>query len=197
MYLVAPISTRNQFGDLLNEMGLIGEAVEIGTHRGDFAQVIMARWHGSKLHCIDPWSIPPGYEHQAEILKRDLGGADSRIDDFNFTRDRLIEYSHRTNFIKDTAERAVKQFQDGSLDFIYDDGDHREEYVTNNLYQWWPKLKVGGIYAGHDIVCPGEPDGSWGRFVQRAIQGFICQDTPVYLVVEEGGLPWSYYMVKQ
>jgi len=35
--LVSPIASRKQFGHLLNERGLTGYAVEIGTHLGVFA----------------------------------------------------------------------------------------------------------------------------------------------------------------
>ena len=45
---------------------------------------------------------------------------------------------------------ALESFKDGGLDFIYIDGDHRYEGVLADLNGWRPKLREGGIMAGHD-----------------------------------------------
>jgi predicted O-methyltransferase YrrM len=46
---------------------------------------------------------------------------------------------------------ALEYFKDGQLDFIYIDGDHRYEGVLADLTNWKPKLRAGGIMAGHDF----------------------------------------------
>ena len=45
---------------------------------------------------------------------------------------------------------ALQFLKDGELDFIYIDGDHRYEGVLADLNGWRPKLREGGIMAGHD-----------------------------------------------
>lgn len=43
-------------------------------------------------------------------------------------------------------------FDDGSLDFVFIDADHRYEGVSRDIDAWAPKVKRGGILAGHDFI---------------------------------------------
>ena len=62
---------------------------------------------------------------------------------------------------------AAKTVPDDSLDFVYLDARHDFNGVFEDLSVWWPKLKMGGILAGHDY-CDGErPEGDF--FVQTAV----------------------------
>lgn len=193
----APIEGRNQFGRLLTALGLTGRAAEVGTHRGEFSNALLKKWPGS-LRCIDPWSVPPGYEGQAETLRAALGGAALRAADMTAARARLARHAPRFTLHKATSAEAADGTPDGSLDFVYIDGDHRYEQVVLDLGLWWPKLRRGGLLAGHDFICPGETDGGWGAAVQPAVLGFCAgHAVDTHLVVEQGGLPWSYYMIKQ
>jgi hypothetical protein len=46
---------------------------------------------------------------------------------------------------------AAREFQDGSVDLVFIDGDHTFEGVVSDLRCWLPKVKKGGTLAGHDI----------------------------------------------
>lgn len=201
---VAPISTRNQFGELLNDMGLTGEGVEVGTHLGLFARILLNKWRG-RLHCVDPWEdAPPEFAGQVAMLAGPNGG--DRARDYKDAYRRLRPYlaTGRCAVHKTTSAAAAPTFPYESLDFVYLDGDHRAEAVYHDLELWWPRVRPGGVLAGHDVVCPGEVGGGWGSTVQSALFEFFREDSgplfklchPVRLVVEEGGLPWSFYVVK-
>jgi hypothetical protein len=195
-YLPAPLSSRNQFGQFLNDRGLIGEAVEVGTHRGEFARQFLGAWSGKLLHLVDPyWRAAPSYLTQVGRLP-DRGP--NRRADFDTARHALREFDGRYRFVVRPSPAAAGGFADGSLDFVYVDGDHAREAVFDDLIHWWPKLKAGGVLAGHDWACPGEDDGLWAPGVQYAVARF-CELHGVefvYLVVEENGLPWSFYTIK-
>jgi predicted O-methyltransferase YrrM len=47
---------------------------------------------------------------------------------------------------------AAKNFKDSSLDFVYIDGRHDYTGVKEDVEAWYPKLKEGGLFAGHDFV---------------------------------------------
>lgn len=202
MIRLAPISTRNQFGPLLVSLG-IGEkdrAVEIGTHRADFASILLDSWPGH-LTCVDPWSVPAGYEDQAEMLLH-LGGKGDREQDLFVATARLAQFGDRVRLLRKLSEDAADEIAPRSLGFVYLDGDHRLEAVLTDLKNWWPKLRSGGVMAGHDWLCPGTEDGNWGRFVQPAVSyatiafNNLGRPLDLHVIAEEGGLPWSFYLIK-
>lgn len=196
MFLVAPISSRIQFHELLAASDLHGVGVEVGAHRGEFTFAMASQWRCERYYAVDPWDAVT--EDYAQSQGKYLWGGPSRVDDYMacavVARDRP-----NVRMLKMTSILAANRFAEQSVQFIYLDGDHRREYVAQDLVCWWPKLQNGGILAGHDIVCPGpagRPD-DWGREVQPAVIAFASHlNLPVYLVVEEGGLPWSFYLIK-
>lgn len=52
----------------------------------------------------------------------------------------------------DSAE-AAGLHADGTVDFCFIDADHTEPGVRRDILAWLPKIKPGGILAGHDIDC--------------------------------------------
>jgi hypothetical protein len=194
MFSLGSMSSRNEFGKLLNEMDLLGYAVEVGTHRGVFARTLLKKWKGKMLHCIDPWENLPGYEDQARFLD---GGGMSRHDDYEVCVKSLKEYKGRFTLTKATSMEVVQDFGDETLDFVYIDGDHSYSAVKTDLQAWWPKLKLGGVLAGHDIIMPGSTDDNWGPGIQYALYEVFSFRVLIQLVPEENGLPWSYYIIKE
>lgn len=189
---VAPLSTRNQFGSLLNQLGLVGRAAEIGTHRADFAKTFLDTWKGEKLFCVDHWQ---DYDQSSVLPDR---GA-SRNDDYEAAINTLKDFGDRATILRATSPAVAADFLDETLDFVYIDGDHRTDAVLQDLRAWTPKVRTGGIVAGHDIISPGEDHTgqNWGPNVQKALAAFCAPETDLYLVVEEGGLPWSFYFFKK
>jgi len=45
---------------------------------------------------------------------------------------------------------AVKEFPDEYFDFIFIDADHTYPGISRDLVDWWPKVKRGGAFTGHD-----------------------------------------------
>lgn len=46
--------------------------------------------------------------------------------------------------------KVAQDFQDNSLDFVFIDANHEYEAVKLDIETWLPKVKVGGVLAGHD-----------------------------------------------
>lgn len=57
---------------------------------------------------------------------------------------------------------ACQQFADGSLDFVFLDASHRPQDALDDVRAWRPKLRKGGLLAGHDYseVVSGHPSDS-------------------------------------
>ena len=62
---------------------------------------------------------------------------------------------------------AAADVEDGSLDFVFIDACHSFEAVVEDLAAWWPKLKPGGLMAGHDYT---NFEG-----VRRAVDQFVAR----------------------
>lgn len=45
---------------------------------------------------------------------------------------------------------VVKEFANGELDYVYIDGNHDFQNVTNDIAEWSKKVRKGGIVSGHD-----------------------------------------------
>jgi len=195
--LLADFRDRENFGPFLSRRGLNGSAVEIGTHRAHFTHAFLVRWNGRLLYCVDPYTTPPGYEGQADDLKRLWKTDGDRDKDYRHAKDKLSWLAPRYTFVRKCSHEAAPTFLNNSLDFVYLDGDHRRDMVRHDLLLWWPKVKSGGIIAGHDFICPGEPGGGWGKDIQMAVHDFTMgTGSDVYLVPETKAEPWSFYIEK-
>jgi len=83
------------------------------------------------------------------------------FDEFLRNIEPLKEY---INVIKADSCEASKQFADKSVDFIFIDANHQYEYIKKDIEHWFPKLKDGGVIAGHDLQFEG---------VTRAVKEFF------------------------
>lgn len=54
-----------------------------------------------------------------------------------------------------TSVNASKMFEDGSVDFVFIDASHEYADVKEDILAWMPKVKKGGVIAGHDYADKG------------------------------------------
>lgn len=140
-------STRMRLPQVLNLMGLTGHGVEVGVQRGEFSAHIRRYWHGTKLYMIDPWA--PYYGGTGE-------NATGHLDNMAAARAAMSGFSKDSyELVRTTSVNATTVVTPTSLDFVYLDADHSYEAVKEDIKAWWPKIKPGGILAGHDWVSDG------------------------------------------
>ncbi len=120
---------------------------EIGVYKGAFTELFCKE--GFKMYAIDPWIA---YEGAGRTQKR------QERQDFlhEHTQRTLSPYSNCT-VIRKTSMDALNDFEDGSLDFVYIDGDHEFSHVAADLVEWTKKVKSGGVVSGHDYSCLTAP----------------------------------------
>lgn len=139
-----PGMSRARLATLMHEMGFkLG--VEVGTEQGKFAQRMLLNMPGITLYCIDPWQVyADGGGYKPHIIQKDYD---------KYYREALERVKGYDCFlVKDYSINAVKNFKDNSLDFVYIDGNHRLDYVTQDIVNWTEKVRPGGIVAGHDYI---------------------------------------------
>jgi hypothetical protein len=153
------IKSRNELPELLNNLKLFGEGVEIGVQEGLYSYEILSRSKLKTLYSIDPWSTYTGRVYN------DVGDTSQEIHDYRYLKTimKLMQFGTRSVCIRQASCEAVKLFKDESLDFIYIDANHSYEAVKEDLERWFPKIKPGGIFAGHDYLNGEVPYGTeWG-----------------------------------
>jgi ASC-1-like (ASCH) protein len=66
-------------------------------------------------------------------------------------QDKMLAHKDKVEFLHVSSEEFVKTIEDESLDFIFIDGDHSFEAALKDFQNYYPKVKKGGIFGGHDI----------------------------------------------
>lgn len=113
--------------------------VEIGSYAGE-SSTLFAN-NVKKLYCVDTWSD----EHLPQFEE----GQNTSAEIESIFRERT-SYIVNIHILKMTSEEASKKFEDESIDFVYLDGGHTTLDITSDSSVWYPKLKKGGIFSGHD-----------------------------------------------
>ena len=162
------------------------EVVEVGSWQGKstiyLANQFKAFGKRAHIHCVD--TFDGGTDEVIQKRVKEMGGPDvaqERIQE-NLRRAQVgwMVTTHR----KPSVE-AASDFQDDSMAAVFIDADHSYEAVKADLAAWYPKVKPGGIIAGHDFVW-NHPVSQKG--VIRAVREF-CADKP--LEVMRHGRIWK------
>ncbi len=126
---------------------------EIGVYMGEFTKKLCRE--GLSVLAVDPWiaySLELSQERQDLLYER--------------AKERLKNYSNCT-VIRKTSVEASKEITDGSLDFVFLDGDHSFKAIADDLVAWYPKIRKGGVMCGHDY------SGESSRFVRPVVDAFV------------------------
>ena len=140
--IIIPDCSRDNLPVFFIQMGY-NKGAEIGVYKGEFSKEFCEAGI-SELHhyAVDPWIAFYGQGKTQKVQERQ-----------NFlyehTKRVLAPYKNCT-IIRKTSVEALKDFKDGSLDYVYIDGDHSFPFVAEDIYGWAKKVRSGGIVSGHD-----------------------------------------------
>jgi len=153
-------------GRLLAQLPKNAVVAEIGVWEGGFSRRILEICEPTELHLIDPWMYQPKFgntgfgrkknEHLMEVKYQDVVAS--------FKSDPRV-HIHRA-----TSEDALNAMPDGSLDWVYIDGNHNEPFVGNDLALCLKRVKPNGIITGDDYNWQAEASGAP---VRRAVEALI------------------------
>jgi len=156
--------------DLLKHLPKKGVVAELGVDKGDFSRQILINNQPKKLHLIDVWDS----ERYNQEKRKEV---ELKFENEIVLQNVVINFGYSTS--------VVDIFEDSYFDWIYIDTNHSYETTKEELKLYSPKIKKGGIIAGHDYVV-----GYWNGLVKfgviEAVNEFcICNDWEfVYLTME-------------
>ena len=118
--------------------------VEIGVSAGVNSKRIVDILKPEKLYLIDPW-----YFTREQLKERNNPDAPRHkyMKDFVYHK---LSGEPCVEIIEDYSYNVFGDFTDEMFDFAYIDGDHSYKSVYEDLTSVFPKVKSGGIIAGHD-----------------------------------------------
>lgn len=124
----------------------------------------------------------------------EIGVADQKFHDKNYDAavKRLAEFGDRSVMLKGLSVDMANIIPDNSLDMVYFDAGHYYGAVVADLIAWYPKVRSGGIIAGHDYLNPDYQ-------VKEAVSHFIRTVgiiTAVNVIPENNIEDASFYFVK-
>ena len=144
-------------------LALVGQAVEaagggkivlgaeVGVAFGATSQIILEAFPTATLLMVDWWQpAPEGSAYRATGDRRARLSAEQCADRMRAAADVAALYPLRAYLLKSPSVAAAGRIEDGSLDFVFIDGAHDRASVAADLAAWWPKVKRGGIFSGHD-----------------------------------------------
>jgi len=164
--MIGEIKKRIQLTELIDQMGL-KTGVEIGVDEGRFSEALLVNSKLEKLYSVDAWDID--FDRTMAVFRKWAVRHNKHEAKYETARRRLAAFDERSVVVRKLSWDAVKDFGDGSLDFIYVDASHRFSGVARDLIDWWPKLRMGGLFAGHDY---------WKSYrceVMDAVNGFVVE----------------------
>jgi hypothetical protein len=133
--------------------------VEIGVLRGLTSRNILEARKNVFLYMVDPWEASkPGARYYES---GDKNGQKTQFDHDKDMRTALhiarIYGGNKVEVIRKRSLDAVKEFVPGSIDFVFIDGDHSEEGVSEDIAAWRSMIRKDGWIGGHDYDHPDFP----------------------------------------
>ena len=133
---------------MLAKMPKNGRCAEIGVWNGGFSGAILEVTQPKELTLIDPWDLLSDQDEDEWTHKKHKDHKIMRSMFENVT-DR---YGHLPNVCirKGFSAEILETFADDYFDWLYIDGNHRYEFVRQDVEVAFRKVRPGGIIAGDD-----------------------------------------------
>lgn len=134
-----------------------GIVVEVGVRQGHFARAMMRMFQLlgvdvlRSYYCIDSWGAYEGPPCE-EWAPRE---AQQEADDMQVAMGNLREFMPVVRIVQLESLKAARLFDDASVDLVFVDACHGYAHVAADMKAWWPKVRPGGIMAGHDLSMGG------------------------------------------
>lgn len=150
------------YKDMVDYFPTNSHFIEVGSWLGQSASYmgveILNSGKNIRFDCVDTWG---GSKEHGPVDKEDL---------FYRFLNNIKPVRQVINPVIGESVKIAKQYQDLSLDFVFLDASHEYEDVLADLNAWYPKVRYGGVLAGHDYN-----DHSWPG-VKKAVDEFYAVD---------------------
>lgn len=121
--------------------------LEIGTCRAESTAFLLDKCPNIiKLYTIDPYKA---YDDWNGEITQDVLNKFMKV-----AKKNLKQYGDRVQMIRETSSDAAEKIKTitdkAEFDFIFVDGDHSYDATYSDCEKYYPLLKKGGLFCGHD-----------------------------------------------
>ena len=99
------------------------------------------------------WAIDIWKEHEGSTEDESVGNA--RWESVYQDLLKWHEQHECLTLVRKRTSEAVHNFSDGYFDRVFVDADHRYKNVREDIVNWLPKIRTGGLMIGHDYNMEG------------------------------------------
>lgn len=146
------LDIEDMYRDFVNSAQEGAHAVEVGVWKGRSAAFMCVEIANSgkkiQFDCVDTWLGSPIDEHQRDSYV----SSNSLYEHFTENMKSVSQYYKPVRL---PSVEAAKLYEDASLDYVFIDAHHDGEAPKEDILAWLPKIKNGGILAGHDYGFEG------------------------------------------
>lgn len=143
----------------MNYEGLYSEMVAAAPNEARFVEV--GSWVGRSACYLGVEIVNSGKNIKLDCVDTWLGAPELMEEDVVKNRTLYSDFIRNTEPLKDIitpvrlcSMQAARLYEDESIYFAFIDGDHSREGFGGDLRCWYPKVKPGGVIAGHDYDYP-------------------------------------------
>jgi len=125
-------------------------ALELGSWCGRSSSAIasVVKETGGTLYCIDRWDVYPDDTNCTGTLSQ-IALVHDVLSVFRANMKMLGFHDVVVPMVGEIT-RATRLIADNCADLIFIDADHRYSCVKQDILNYWPKLKIGGVLCGRD-----------------------------------------------
>ena len=142
------------YADMIKRLPDEATIIEVGCWKGRSTAClgveIVNSEKGVSLICVDSWKYVPSTEQPV-----------SSQTEFDKVYEEFLKntqvFKGFLSVIRQGSDSAADVFDNESIDFVFIDANHTYESVKADILAWLPKVKVGGIIAGHDYFTRVHP----------------------------------------
>ena len=129
------IDSRYELPALFSDVGGIKKGIELGVSHGNFSKYLLDNYDSwERLYGVDEYVEKWGGDRDGKLYAKVL---------------KFLSVYPSYTLLKLNFSEAVNRFSDEFFDFIFVDGASGDGQSGGLTFrEWYPKLRVGGIFAG-------------------------------------------------
>lgn len=154
----------NLYSRFVRDLPSGSKIVEVGAWKGRSIAYLGVEIINSgkdiKVDAVDTWDTMASEEYH----KTDVYVKTKRL--YQLFLSNIAPVASVVTPVRMASLEAAKLYEDNSIDVVFIDACHTYDCVKEDIAAWLPKVKVGGILAGHDY--------GWSDEVRRAVDESVA-----------------------